>query len=408
MFENLVNQPAAKLISQDIKNNKFARTVLFYGNDATGKLSAALETARVFSCTGSKKGVWTCECPSCLRHKSLICSNLLLLGPRDCSLEISAAKDSFTRAYRDNASFLNATRYLFLRSVRKLTLRFSAILLSGDNNISKIGSVLEEINDNLELLDFPRELPPFDEAVKICESLEKLSFKLESDFLYDSVPINQIRNMEEWAHIKSEEGKKTIIIENADRMQTGVRNALLKILEEPPEDCIFILLTSNKNAIMQTILSRVRPYNFKKRNLEGEQNVIKRVFHNEYFNGEISDYLQTFLPVPSSKLKEESEKFYNQITHGQIPETAAFVKECGNFEPRIELKIFLSHILNQQKKLLKDQAGCEASVQTVKVIQNAWENVTLYNLSVTSALEILVRDISKINITYGRILCADM
>ena len=86
MFENLVNQPAAKLISQDIKNNKFARTVLFYGNDATGKLSAALETARVFSCTGSKKGVWTCECPSCLRHKSLICSNLLLLGPRDCSL----------------------------------------------------------------------------------------------------------------------------------------------------------------------------------------------------------------------------------------------------------------------------------------------------------------------------------
>ena len=214
--------------------------------------------------------------------------------------------------------------------------------------------------------------------------------------------------MEEWAHIKSEEGKKTIIIENADRMQTGVRNALLKILEEPPEDCIFILLTSNKNAIMQTILSRVRPYNFKKRNLEGEQNVIKRVFHNEYFNGEISDYLQTFLPVPSSKLKEESEKFYNQITHGQIPETAAFVKECGNFEPRIELKIFLSHILNQQKKLLKDQAGCEASVQTVKVIQNAWENVTLYNLSVTSALEILVRDISKINITYGRILCADM
>ena len=408
MFENLVNQPAAKLISQDIKNNKFARTVLFYGNDATGKLSAALETARVFSCIGSKKGVWTCECPSCLRHKSLICSNLLLLGPRDCSLEISAAKDSFTRAYRDNVSFLNATRYLFLRSVRKLTLRFSAILLSGDNNISKIGSVLEEINDNLELLDFPRELPPFDEAVKICESLEKLSFKLESDFLYDSVPINQIRNMEEWAHIKSEEGKKTIIIENADRMQTGVRNALLKILEEPPEDCIFILLTSNKNAIMQTILSRVRPYNFKKRNLEGEQNVIKRVFHNEYFNGEISDYLQTFLPVPSSKLKEESEKFYNQITHGQIPETAAFVKECGNFEPRIELKIFLSHILNQQKKLLKDQAGCEASVQTVKVIQNAWENVTLYNLSVTSALEILVRDISKINITYGRILCADM
>lgn len=408
MFENLVNQNAVQLISQDIKNNRFPRTVMYCGNEASGKLSAALETARVFSCTGSKRGLWTCECPSCLRHKSLICSNVLLLGPRDCSLEISAAKDCFVRAYRDNAKYLNAARYLFLRSIRKLTMRFSGILLSGDSNINKIGSVLEEINDSLELLDFPRELPPFDESVKITENLEKLSFKLESDFLYDSIPINQIRNMEEWAHIKSEEGKKTIIIENADRMQNSVRNALLKILEEPPEDCIFILLTSNKNAIMETILSRVRPYNFLTRDLESQAKVIKLVFHNEYFNGEIQEYLQTFLPVASSKLKEESEKFYNTIIHGSIPETASFVKECGNFEPRIELKIFLTHILAQQKKILKSQAGCEASAQTVKVIQNAWDNVTLYNLSVTAALEILVRDISKINITYGKILCADM
>ena len=53
--------------------------------------------------------------------------------------------------------------------------------------------------------------------------------------------------------MKSVEGKKTIIIENADRMLESVRNALLKILEEPPVDTIFILTTSQRNLVMPTI-----------------------------------------------------------------------------------------------------------------------------------------------------------
>lgn len=408
MFENLVKQTATNTISQDIKNNVFPSTVLFSGNDATGKLSSALEIARVFSCTAETKGIWTCECPSCLKHKALTCTNLMLLGPRDCSPEISAAKDTFVRAYRDNTKYLPAARYLFLRSIRKLTLRFNGILLSKDNNLSKIGTIMEEINDNLELIDFPRPLVPFDQAVKICEQLEKICYKLESEYLYDSIPINQIRNMEEWAHIKSEEGKKTIIIENADRMQVSVRNALLKILEEPPEDCIFILLTTKRNAVMQTILSRVRTYNFVDRDLETQEKVIKLVFHNEYFKGPVIDYLQTFLPVPAKTIKEEAVKFYTTITHGSIVDTGKVVEACGKFEPRIELKLFLNDITNQLKPLYNNQTGTEACAQLLQLIKNTWENVTLYNQSVTAALEILVRDISKINVLYGRILCADM
>ena len=129
MLENLVGQPAAKSIIADIKNNTFPGAVLFAGNSGNGKLTAALEVARALSCNGDDKPHWLCECPSCLRHKALNCSNLLLMGPRDCSLEISAAKDSFIKSYRDNDSHLKACRYLFLRSIRKLTLRFSGILL---------------------------------------------------------------------------------------------------------------------------------------------------------------------------------------------------------------------------------------------------------------------------------------
>ena len=408
MFENLVSQKTGKLLIKDIKNGILPPAILFSGEEYSGKLTAALELARIQSCTGENKASWGCDCPSCMRHKALTCTNMILMGPRDCALEISAAKDTFIKAYRDNTPYLTAARYLFLRSIRKLTLRFNGILLQGDKDLSKIGAIIQDINDDLELLDFPRPLIPFDEAVKLCESLEIKARDLERDFLYDSIPINQIRNMEEWAYVKSEEGKKTIIIENAERMLPGVRNALLKILEEPPADCQFILITSKKNAVMQTILSRVRNYNFSSRTLEQQQNVIKGIYRNEYFNGKIGEYLETFLPVPAAKLKEEAQNYYSQIVRGSIPQTSEIVKNCGKFEPRLSLKIFLNHISTMQKPLLKSQNGCEAALESLQKIKTAWENVTMYNQSVNSALEILVRDLSKINITYGRILCEAM
>ena len=408
MFENLVNQEAGKLLAADIRHNRLPGAILFSGSEASGKLTAALETARILSCHENPQGKWLCECPSCLQHKSLICSNLMLMGPRDCSLEISAAAKTFTDAHFINAKFIDAARYLFLRSVRKLTLRFNGILWEGDSSLNKIGSLIEEINENLEVLDFPRELPDITEVKKICEEISKLCNKLEEDFLYDSIPINQVRNMEAWAHIKTEEGRKTVIIENADRMQTSVRNALLKILEEPPEDVVFILLTSKRNAIMQTILSRVRTYNFADRTLNQQQEVIQRVFHNDDFNGSINDYLLTYLPVTPSEIKGQARVFYNSVANRQICNIEEIVKKCEKFNPRIELRLFLSNIAAFTKPLLNSQAGTEAAAQTRQLLRNCSDNITLYNQSPASALEILMRDMFALNNTYGGVFCAAM
>ena len=408
MFENLVNQEAGKLLAADIRHNRLPGAILFSGSEASGKLTAALETARILSCHENPQGKWLCECPSCLQHKSLICSNLMLMGPRDCSLEISAAAKTFTEAHFINAKFIDAARYLFLRSVRKLTLRFNGILWEGDSSLNKIGSLIEEINENLEVLDFPRELPDITEVKKICEEISKLCIKLEEDFLYDSIPINQVRNMEAWAHIKTEEGRKTVIVENADRMQTSVRNALLKILEEPPEDVVFILLTSKRNAIMQTILSRVRTYNFADRTLNQQQEVIQRVFHNDDFNGSINDYLLTYLPVTPTEIKGQARVFYNSVANRQICNIEEIVKKCEKFNPRIELRLFLSNIAAFTKPLLNSQTGTEAAAQTMQLLRNCSDNITLYNQSPASALEILMRDMFALNNTYGGVFCAAM
>ena len=404
MFENLVNQDAGKSLISDIKNNLLPGALLFSGVPSSGKLTAAIEVARVLSCTNTPRGRWQCTCKACLQSKALTTSNLMLMGPRECSLEIAAAKDTFLKAVKENASYLTATRYLFIRSVRKLTLRFNGILWKGDNNLSKIGTVIEDINENLEQLDFPRQLPDFESLEKICEKLVALTLKLENDFLYDSVPVNQIRNMEEWAHIKSDEGKKTIIIENADRMLASVRNALLKILEEPPEDCVFILLTSKRNAIMQTILSRVRTYNFTNRTLDMQRDVITRVFHNDYFNGSIYEYLLTYLPVPPGDIKEQADIFYNSIGNRQIPDIAAIVKKCNNFNPRLELRLFLTDLMKNQRSLMKTQQGAEFCAESLKLFRQCVDNVTLYNQTPVSALEILLRDLSVLNVQNGGIM----
>lgn len=408
MYENLVNQAAGKLLAADIKHNRLPGAILFAGSEASGKLTAALETARILSCHQSPQGKWLCECPSCLQHKSLICSNLMLMGPRDCSLEISAAAKTFTEAHFINAKYIDAARYLFLRSVRKLTLRFNGILWEGDSNLNKIGSIIEEINESLEQLDFPRELPDNGTVKKLCEDISKLCTKLEDDFLYDSIPINQVRNMEGWAHIKSEEGRKTVIIENADRMQTSVRNALLKILEEPPEDVVFILLTSKRNAIMQTILSRVRTYNFTDRSLEQQRDVITRVFHNEDFTGSLNDYLLTYLPVTPSEIKNQARIFYNSVASKQICNLDEIVKKCEKFYPRIELRLFLSNIAQFMKPMTNTQSGSEAAAKAMQLLRNCSDNITLYNLSPISALEILLRDMFALNNSFGGVFCAAM
>ena len=408
MYENLVNQAAGKLLAADIKHNRLPGAILFAGPEASGKLTAALETARILSCHEAPQGKWLCECPSCLQHKSLVCSNLMLMGPRDCSLEISAAAKTFTEAHFINAKYIDAARYLFLRSVRKLTLRFNGILWEGDSSLNKIGSLIEEINESLEQLDFPRELPDNGTVKKLCEDISKLCTKLEDDFLYDSIPINQVRNMEGWAHIKSEEGRKTVIIENADRMQTSVRNALLKILEEPPEDVVFILLTSKRNAIMQTILSRVRTYNFADRSLEQQREVITRVFHNEDFTGNLNDYLLTYLPVTPSEIKSQARIFYNAVANKQLCNIDEIVKKCEKFYPRIELRLFLSNIAAFMRPMFNSQAGSEATAKAIDLLRNCSDNITLYNQSPVSALEILLRDMFALNMQFGGVFCEVM
>ncbi len=56
---------------------------------------------------------------------------------------------------------------------------------------------------------------------------------------------------------------KIYIVNEAEKMTTQAQNAILKTLEEPPEYAVILLLTSNVNALLPTILSRCVVLNMK-------------------------------------------------------------------------------------------------------------------------------------------------
>ncbi len=72
-----------------------------------------------------------------------------------------------------------------------------------------------------------------------------------------NIAVSQIRELREEAYIKPHSAEKRVyIIDCAETMNPQSQNALLKILEEPPKTVMFILLTPNKSALLDTIVSR--------------------------------------------------------------------------------------------------------------------------------------------------------
>lgn len=73
------------------------------------------------------------------------------------------------------------------------------------------------------------------------------------------IKVDQIRELQREGALKAVEGlKQVFIIDSADKMNEQAANALLKSLEEPLQDTLFLLIAENKNRILPTILSRVQ------------------------------------------------------------------------------------------------------------------------------------------------------
>ena len=74
--------------------------------------------------------------------------------------------------------------------------------------------------------------------------------------------IRDIRDKAKYAPTQAE--YKVYIIDEVHMLSTGAFNALLKTLEEPPQNVIFILATTEPHKIPLTIISRTQRFDFKR------------------------------------------------------------------------------------------------------------------------------------------------
>lgn len=72
-----------------------------------------------------------------------------------------------------------------------------------------------------------------------------------------SIAVDQVRELRKEAFIRPHKAdKRVFIIDKADTMNASSQNALLKVLEEPPETVMFVLIAENKASFLDTVISR--------------------------------------------------------------------------------------------------------------------------------------------------------
>ena len=77
------------------------------------------------------------------------------------------------------------------------------------------------------------------------------------------IKIGQMREMSEKAQYRPYDGRRRVyIIDEADRLNQQAANSILKVLEEPPETTLLVLVTSKPYALLETIRSRCQMLSF--------------------------------------------------------------------------------------------------------------------------------------------------
>lgn len=104
---------------------------------------------------------------------------------------------------------------------------------------------------------------------------------------------------------------RVYIIDEAHMLTTSAFNALLKTLEEPPANVVFILATTEQHKIPVTILSRCLRFDFSK---ISENDIVKRV---EYV-----------LNLENVKYEKEAVEYIAKLADGGLRDALSIVERC--------------------------------------------------------------------------------
>lgn len=201
-FSEIIGQEAVKQrLVNSFNDGRLSHAQLFLGPEGSGTLAMAIAYSQYINCPNKTANDSCGTCPSCMKYKALVHPDLHFVFPI-----ITSPK--FKEPVSDN----------YITEWRKI------------NNETKS---YFNLNGWLEYID----------AENKQGSIQK----------NESSEINRKLNLKTY-----EADYKTMIIWMADKMNETCANKILKILEEPPPNTLFILIAENTDSILATILSRTQ------------------------------------------------------------------------------------------------------------------------------------------------------
>ncbi|KAA6316266.1 DNA polymerase III subunit delta' [termite gut metagenome] len=206
-FKDVIGQiPAKELLLAEAKEDRIPHVRLICGPEGIGKFPLALAYARYMNCTAREDTDACGKCPSCVKFNKLVHPDVHFIFP---IVKNAKRKKDLCEDY--------------ISEWRKFII---------GNPYFNLNYWLSEIEaGNSQALIYAGES---DEIIK------KLS-------------------------LKSSEGRyKFVFIWLPEKMHAVCANKLLKLLEEPPEKTIFLLISEAPEMILPTILSRTQRFNVRK------------------------------------------------------------------------------------------------------------------------------------------------
>ena len=209
--------------------------------------------------------------------------------------------------------------------------------------------------------------------------------------------------------------KRVYIIDEVHMLSTSAFNALLKILEEPPEHLMFILATTELQKVPATILSRCQRHSFKRID-----------------TAEIAGYLEYIAGQEGFTLQHDAAELIARLAEGGVRDALSLLDQCSASE-KIDLEAvysamglagnrrvaeLLDHILRHDTEAaLKEFSGMwmdgKDPVSLLTELSNLLRDVLMIHVAPKGAMELIsgafdagtLREFAK-RMTTEELLCA--
>lgn len=128
--------------------------------------------------------------------------------------------------------------------------------------------------------------------------------------------VDNVRALREEAIFSPAEVKKRVyIIDEVHMLSTPAFNALLKILEEPPEHLLFILATTELQKVPATILSRCQRHSFRR-----------------IYNKTLASYLEHVAQEEHFDLSHDAAELIARMAEGGVRDGLSLLDQCSAYE----------------------------------------------------------------------------